>query len=142
METKDGLIVTQGLSSGIYSMAFPHADGTYAWTLVLPVDDYDVKLVGTRTGPYKLTLTTFDADGNPVDQVTEGHTTPGQVDDYAVEASESTPETPATPETPSGNSGSNTSSRHGGGAFGPWLLLGLATLAAGSRFRGRRARAT
>ena len=95
VETSDGLIVTEELDGGIHAMAFPHADGTYAWTLVLPVDRYDVQLRGTREGSYRLTLTTFAADGTPIPIVTSGTTSPGKVDPYVLEAANAVP--PASP---------------------------------------------
>jgi hypothetical protein len=119
VETRDGLIVTQQLDGGIFSVAFPHQDGTYAWTVALPLDDYDIKVVGTRTGAYRLTRTTFDPAGNPVDVVTDGFTNPGQTDEYRLEAAV----TPPPP--PSGGGGGG-----GGGAVDAGTLLGLALLAA------------
>jgi len=152
VQTKDGEIITQELGTGIHSMAFPHEDGTFAWTLVLPPDDYDVKLVGTRAGPYTLTLTTFGADGEPVDVVTQGFTNPDQVDDYQLEAPEPvvvipTPPVPTppvpTPPAPGGNEGNGSVSgggRAGGGAFDGWMLLGLLGLAASTATRASRGR--
>jgi hypothetical protein len=135
VETKDGAIAAQQVGSGIHSMAFPHEDGTFAWTLVLPVDDYDVKLVGTRTGPYKLILTTFGPDGTPTDKVTEGFTSPGQTDDYVLEAPEPAAITP-TPQIPGGNNGTDNGNeivkgggnRGGGGAITEWMALSLLLL--------------
>lgn len=145
VRTKDGAIVAQELDSGIHSMAFPHDDGTFAWTLVLPPDDYDVKLVGTRAGPYTLTLTTFDADGNPVDKVTEGFTNPDQIDEYKLEAPEPvavvTPPPAPVPPAPSGNGSANGAAKAGGGgALDAWLLLALSVLAAATAIRASRGR--
>jgi hypothetical protein len=151
VETKDGQIVAQELGTGIQSMAFPHEDGTYAWTLVLPVDDYKVQLRGTRVGPYQLTLTTFAPDGTPTEKVTDGFTNPDQIDEYVLEAPEAAPV--PDPDETSGNtdeSGSGTGTgtgvgnvsqssggaKHGGGgAMGGWTLLALLLLRACWRTR-------
>ena len=129
--TENGFVVAQELGTGIHSMAFPHEDGTFGWSLLLPKDDYDIEVVGTRTGAYTLILTTFDEDGNPVEALTEGFTNPGQTDEYAIEAPEppvTPPVTPPTnPDPPGGsnNGGSIPESRGGGGAVDPGILLGL-----------------
>ena len=145
IETQDGRIITQELAGGIFSMALPHDDGTFAWTIALPVDDYDVKVKGTRTGTYRLTLTTFDADGKPLDKVTDGSTTPGQVDQFALDAPDlpppppppppTTPDPPAQP--PAGNGGNGvvvTGKKGGGGSLdGAMLTALLMTLLLASR---------
>lgn len=117
VETRGGEIFLQELDSGIHSFAEPHEDGTFAWTLVLPKDDYDVKLLGTGAGPYKLTLRKFDADGERIDAVYEGTTEPGQVDDYELAGA---PEPGSQPQ-PTAGGGNN----GGGGDFGVFGLLML-----------------
>ncbi|MCB1706573.1 MAG: thrombospondin type 3 repeat-containing protein [Halioglobus sp.] len=84
VQTLNGRVVIQDLDIGIQSMAFPHADGTFAWTLVLPEDNYEVVLTGTASGPYKLTLITYDEQGEPVRNVIQGSTEAGQVDTFEV----------------------------------------------------------
>ena len=131
VETRGEATIAQELDGAIQSMAFPHADGTFGWTLVLPVDDYDVQLRGTGTGPYRLTLTTYGADGVPNAVSTSGATTPGQVDRYTVVAPAVVPPTP--PAEP-------VAEATGGGAVDPLSLgamLGLLLLR-GRRKSGRR----
>lgn len=91
VETRGGQIFLQELESGIHSFSTPHADGTFGWTLVLPEDDYDIQLLGTGEGPYRLTLTKFDAEGNPVQTVHEGTTASGQVNNYELDGAPLTP---------------------------------------------------
>ena len=139
METREGRIYLQELDSGIHSFATPHEDGTFGWTLVLPPDDYDIDLLGTGEGPYKLTLTTFDANGEPVETVYEGTTQSGQVDEYVLAGA---PEPPAVGDdggaggvgngSGTGNGAGNTPHRSGGGGSVGFLsLLGLLLLACG-----------
>ncbi|MEJ0085662.1 MAG: hypothetical protein WDO72_08270 [Pseudomonadota bacterium] len=130
--TDNGMIVTQELGTGIHSMGFEHDDGTFGWTMLLPLDDYDVQLRGVGTGAYRLTLTTFDADGNPVKKVTDGFTNPGQIDRFSIEPPDlSPPPTPAppVPEPPSGNAGNGGNvgggKSGGGGAVDAAMLLAL-----------------
>jgi hypothetical protein len=125
VQTQGDKLAVYELDNDIHAMAFPHGDGTYAWTLVLPRDDYKIQLLGTRAGPYELTLTTFDANGQPVQQVTHGETSPGLVEDFIVDAPDVAPHMPWDDE--QGKSG-------GGGAMDAWLLgvvaaLGLARVA-------------
>ena len=54
----------------------------FGWTLVLPEDDYEVDLIGTGTGPYRLKFTRFYEDGEPLETVIDSTTAPGQVDEY------------------------------------------------------------
>ena len=82
VETLDGGILHQELDTRITSMAFPHADGTFGWTLVLPPDDYALDLIGSGTGPYRLTMTRFDQQGMPQNEVVDGMTEPGQIDQF------------------------------------------------------------
>jgi hypothetical protein len=141
IRTEAGNIVAQELDGGIFSMAFPHEDGTYAWTIVLPKDDYDIQVVGVATGPYQLIRTTFDEDGNPVDEVTNGSTSLGQTDEYTLEAAE--PEPPVTPEPPGGGGGGGSIPKPrsgGGGAIDPSILFGL-LLMFGWQLRRARVRA-
>src|SRR5690606_12995849 len=56
VQTSGGEIALQELDGRIFSFPVAHEDGTFGWTLVLPKDQYDVKLTGTGTGPYKLTM--------------------------------------------------------------------------------------
>ena len=111
--TEDGLLVAQELDGGIFSMAFPHEDGTFGWTLVLPRDDYEVQVIGTRVGDYTLTRTTFNAAGEPVDEVTQGFTEPGKVENFALHDA---------PQKPARSGGG------GGGALYPFALLALLSL--------------
>lgn len=121
VETQDGRIVAQELDSEIFSWALPHDDGTYAWTLVLPKDEYDIQLVGTGTGPYKLTFTTFDAEGRAVADVYEGVATPGQTSDYTLFG--------AVDNTASNVIVEATEKKGGGGSFDVLLLSLLGSLA-------------
>lgn len=129
VETQAGKISIQELDSPIHSMAFPHMDGTFGWTLVLPVDDYDVQLRGTQEGAYRLTLTTYDEDGTPNDVVTSGTTTPGQVDTYQIDVPDPvspvppTPPSPPPPTTPATPTSGGSSG--GGGAFDVPLLMSM-----------------
>lgn len=82
VETAGDALALQEFDRGIHSMAVPHGDGTFGWTLVLPEDDYEVDLIGTGTGPYRLTFTRFYADGEPLETVIESTTAPGQVDEF------------------------------------------------------------
>ncbi len=142
VETREGKIYLQELDSGIHSFATPHEDGTFGWTLVLPPNDYDIDLLGTGEGPYKLTLTTFDANGKPVETVYEGTTQSGQVDEYELAGAPSEPPT----DDDSGDGGDGDSgigngggsgtggtitprSRGGGGSFDFLGSLGLLLLA-------------
>ncbi len=132
VQTNGGTIGLQELQTGIWSFPVQHTDGTFAWTLVLPPDDYDVKLQGTGTGPYKLTLTKFDDNGNAVNQEYEGDTTPGQINDYSIAAAPVTGGGSGT-----GSGGAGASGGGGGGAFGLLGLLALGSLV-GWRMRAAR----
>lgn len=138
VETGNGLIVRQELDGGINALGFPHRDGSYGWTLGLPLDTYTVQLRGTGTGPYRLTLTTFAADGTRSDVVTSGATTRGQLDQYTLTApAVVTPPPPApTPTTP----GEPTAGTGGGSFDLPSLaaLFGLLALRRGRRSGRRR----
>lgn len=130
VETLGGETIAQELDGAIQGMAFPHADGSYGWTLVLPPDDYDVQLRGNGSGPYRLTLTTYRADGSADAVTTSGTTTPGQVDRYSVAApAVTTPTDPADPTDPTAPASG------GGGAAGPIGLLSLLGLLALRRKR-------
>ncbi len=83
IETQDGVLVNQELSDGIHSIAIPHSDGTFGWTLVLPADDYEVELMGTGNGPYRLTMSRFDSAGESVDTIVEGTAVPGVVESFS-----------------------------------------------------------
>ena len=151
VETQDGKIIAEELDGGIHSMAFPHGDGTYGWTLVLPKDHYDVQLRGTRAGSYRLTLTNYAADGTPSSVVTSGTTSVGQVDRYTLDAPSATPPTspptttPPTTSSPTTQPGDGSSGKGGGGAFDVVTLismLGVLGLRAGlGPVRRHRARA-
>lgn len=134
IRTQDGKLVDQGLATGITSMAFPHADGTFGWTLVLPRDHYDVQLVGTRTGTYKLIMTTFNDQGEPVRVVTEGTTAPGKTETYALAGA---PPGSTPPAAAGGGTQATTGSAGGGGATGLLSVLALVSMLASLR-RGRR----
>ena len=143
VETQGGMVFLQELDTGIHSFATPHEDGTFGWLLVLPEDDYDIQLLGTGEGPYKLTLTKFDADGNPVQTVHEGTTVSGQVNDYELDGAPLTP--PGGGGDTGGNNGGNNGGvgngdnngggaatpaprKNGGGSFGFLTLLALLPL--------------
>jgi hypothetical protein len=133
VETQGGMLVTQQLDGPIHSMAIAHGDGTYGWTLVLPVDDYDVKLRGTQAGSYRLTMTTYAADGTPRPVVTSGTTSSGKVDAYQVDVPEVAPPNPTAPTTPPASGGSG-----GGGGFDALVLASLLGLLTMQRARKRR----
>jgi len=156
VETQDGKIIAQELDGGIHSMAFPHGDGTYGWTLVLPKAHYDIQLRGTRAGSYRLTLTNYAADGTPSSVVTSGTTAVGQVDRYTLDAPDVAPPTspPTTsppaptspnPSTPTTEPGDSNSGHGGGGSLDVVTLvamLGVLGLRAGlGRVRRERPRA-
>jgi hypothetical protein len=125
VETRDGQIIRQELDGRIWSFASPHEDGTFAWTIALPPDRYDVKLRGIASGSYRVTLATYK-NGVATEAVADGITAPEQVNTYAVEAA------PATPED---------KDKGGGGALDQWVLLalgGLLALRAGWAATGRR----
>ncbi len=133
VRTQGGMLTVQELDSSIHSIAIPHEDGSYGWTLLLPKDDYDINLVGTGEGPYRVKLATFDANGQPIEFVTEGTTTPGQVDAYVLEGGDGSGSGPG-PDPgpgPGPEPGPGSGSGGGGGALG-WpgvlglMLLGLA----------------
>lgn len=123
VETHLGQISMQELDSGIFSWPVPHDDGTWAWTIALPKDDYTVQVVGVGDGPYTLKLTNFDPLGNAVVEEYHGRASPSMVQDYKIKA-----EAPMA----SGKSG------NGIGSFGGSGLLVLGALA----WRVRRRRAT
>lgn len=114
VETLDGKIIKQELDGLVWSYASPHDDGTFAWTIALPPDRYDVKLRGIASGAYRLTLATY-RNGVATETVTDGTTAAEQVNAYAVEAPPA-----ATIEDKKG----------GGGALDQWLLLALGGLLA------------
>lgn len=110
VETLAGGILTQTLDSGIHSFASPHEDGTFGWTLVLPKDNYDIELLGTDEGPYKLMLTIFDENDEPPVKtvVEEGTTRPDQINGYSLVGAST-----------------QDSSGGGGGSLGFFTLLAL-----------------
>jgi hypothetical protein len=124
VETAGGQLIAQELGTGIRSMVFPHEDGTFAWALLLPPDDYTVQVRGSQSGPYRLTLTTFDAQGNPVQEITEGITEPGKLEQFSVKA----PEYVAPSPPPPAGSGGNDGGGGGGSTDGLWLASILALL--------------
>jgi len=127
--TENGMIVTQELDTTIYATATRHDDGTYAWTILLPADEYKVKLKGVGDGPYTFTRTTFSADNEAIDEVVTGTTAPGQVDKFTLSA----PQASAFPPPSSGG---------GSLALGdlPWLLGAVAALGLGARRQRQRKR--
>lgn len=126
VETMGGEVSIQELDGGIHSYMFPHEDGSYAWNLILPEDDYDIQLVGTAEGPYRLTLTTFDENGEPVEVVAEGQTQPGQVDEYELAGAPAEAPEVGGDDSSGGDGGSGGGS---GGALGWPSLLALLPLA-------------
>jgi hypothetical protein len=109
VETRAGKLVTQELDGAIWSIASPHEDGTFAWTIALPPDRYDVQLRGIASGSYRLTLATY-TDGIAKETITDGQTSPDQINQYSVDA-------------PAGTT-------KGGGALDQWVLLALCGLLA------------
>ena len=81
--TKDGGITEQWLRQHINVWAVPEDDGTYGWTMVLPIDNYDIALDGIATGPYTLKLTSFSDSGTFTQTVIEGTTSEGQRDEFS-----------------------------------------------------------
>ena len=120
-----------GLPGTIHSMAFEHDDGGHGWVIVLPIDDYSVKLTGYATGPYTLTMTKYSDQGEPEQTVIEGYTEAGVVETFALAgaAPEPTPTpTPApTPEPVPSDIGSGDDGG-GGGSIGLPTLLALIVL--------------
>lgn len=125
VQTLNGKVVVQELPMDIHSYAIPHGDGTYAWDLILPRDDYEVTLVGTGDGPYKLTLTTYQ-DGQPVERVTDGVARPGVTENFTVQDKPAAPPGPGAP--PTAPPGGNAEEKGGGGAVDLLLLFSLACL--------------
>ncbi len=140
VETEGGRIITQELDGGIHAMAFPHEDGTYGWTLVLPIDDYDVELRGIADGHYELTLMTFDETGTPIEEVTSGSTFSGQVLQYEFAGPDpiSDPAPPIAVPPPAAAPPAQ-QSRGGRGAIDPALLAALLVLALLGRLLRQRA---
>jgi hypothetical protein len=126
VETLNGKVVVQELPVSIHSYAIPHGDGTYAWNLILPRDDYEVTLVGTGDGPYKLTMTTYK-DGQPVERVIDGVARPRVTETFALQDKPLTA-APQNPDPPGGQGNSG-----GGGAMDHLLLVALVTLLLASR---------
>lgn len=142
IQTEAGNIIAQELDGDIFSMALPHDDGTYAWTITLPKDDYDIKVVGVATGPYQLIRTTFDEEGKPVDEVVDGATSVGQIDEYTLMAAEPEPPVtpPVTPDPPSGGGGGGSvpnPGKSGGGAMDLSFVIGLMLMIGWQMRRGR-----
>lgn len=128
VQTSGGLISMQELDGNIFSFPVPHEDGTFGWTLVLPKDEYDIGLTGTGTGPYKLTIRTYDADGKAVDKVVEGQTESGRVEQFDMDGGAVTVPPPPPPSGGGGNGGTGDSGDGGGGAVNALLLLALGAL--------------
>ena len=130
-----------GLPGTIHSMAFEHDDGGHGWVIVLPIDDYSVKLTGYATGPYTLTMTKYSDQGEPEQTVIEGYTEAGVVETFALAgaAPEPTPTpTPApTPEPVPSDIGSGDDGG-GGGSIGLPTLLALMMLSLWVRRRAVR----
>lgn len=126
VETSGDEIVQQSLGMGIHSMAFEHDDGSYGWVIVLPKDDYTVTLTGYATGPYTLTMTTYNDQGEPQETVIEGYTEAGQVETFELTDALPEPEPEPEPEQIPSSSGSGGSG--GGGSFGAPTLLALLML--------------
>jgi hypothetical protein len=131
VQTLNGKVVMNELPMDIHSYAIPHGDGTFAWNLILPRDDYDVTLVGIGDGPYKLTVTTYK-DGAPVERVTDGVARAGVAESFTVQDK---PPVTANPPAGTGSGGG------GGGAVDMALLVALGALLLASRRCGMRGRA-
>lgn len=125
-------IVQQSLGMGIHSMAFEHNDGSYGWVIVLPEDDYTVKLTGYAAGPYTLTMTTYNDQGEAEDTVIEGYTDAGQVETFELAGASAEPEPEPDPEPIPFSSGSG----GGGGSFGGPTLLAMLIFSLWLRRRG------
>ncbi|HRX90687.1 MAG TPA: hypothetical protein P5528_14705 [Steroidobacteraceae bacterium] len=124
VETNGGQIKVQELPDGIASYPTQHEDGTFGWLMVLPKDNYDIKLVGTGQGPYKLTTVNYEDDGQANTTVYEGTTQLGQADDYKVAA----PVPAVTVTAPPPSQTSNGNGKGGSGATTPGLLVSLLLL--------------
>ena len=112
------------MPDGIASYPTQHEDGTFGWLMVLPKDNYDIKLVGTGQGPYKLTTVNYEDDGQANTIVYEGTTQLGQADDYKVAA----PVPAVTVTAPPPSQTSNGNGKGGSGATTPGLLVSLLLL--------------
>ena len=128
VRTSSDEIVEQSLGMGIHSMAFEHDDGSYGWVIVLPKDNYKVQLTGYATGPYTLTMTTYNDQGEPEETVIHGYTEAGQVETFELKGAtlepppEPTPEPTLEPSSVSGSGGG------GGGSIGMPTLIALIML--------------
>lgn len=111
VRTENGIIVEQGLESGITSYASQHEDGSYGWIIVLPEDDYNVELIGTADGEYTFTSVTFDANNEPLVLTNIANTSVQKVDSVDItDQPNENPVTPApTPQVESNSSGGNMS---------------------------------
>jgi MYXO-CTERM domain-containing protein len=85
VQTAGHLLAVQELPVGVHAYGFEHDDGTPAWTLLLPIDTYDIELIGTGEGPYTLTLTAWDDQGEPVEVVHEGTASVGSSETFELE---------------------------------------------------------
>jgi hypothetical protein len=77
-------IVEQGMDNSLNTYAIPHADGSFGWFMVLPEDNYDIRLTGNANGPFKLTTVAFDDNGKPHIKEYEETTTIGETHAYRV----------------------------------------------------------
>ena len=135
LETRGGRIPVQELGKDIFSYPTRHADGTYGWFMVLPKDNYDIKLVGTGQGSYKLTTVNFSANGDENATVYEGTTSNGQLNDYKIAAAPPQAAPAPTP-APSPAPAPAQSGSGGGGSTNLVVLLALfVALLAGRRLR-------
>lgn len=132
VQTSGGEITVQELDARIFAYPVPHEDGTFGWTLALPKDQYDIQLAGTGTGPYRLTMRLYDADGKPVDRVIEGDTVPDRVDTFAFDGTVTPPSSGGGGGGGGGSGGSGAGgggdANGGGGPLDSLLLLALAVL--------------
>lgn len=89
VQTQRTEVVVNELDGGLHAYDFPkEEDGTTEWTLVLPIDHYDIEIVGNGDGPYTLTLTTFDEYGMPVDEVHTGTAAFGRTETFVLEGAQ------------------------------------------------------
>lgn len=73
IRTNGSRIVANELSENFFAYKFfDPSNDTVDWDMVLPPDRYVVEIIGIKTGPYTLTLRTYDDDGEVVEVVHQG----------------------------------------------------------------------
>ena len=85
LQTDNGALSVNQLSGGAFGyVAFDSTTQSFAWDLGVPIDTYQLTLVGTGSGPFTLILTTFAADLTPTQTVVHGVTAPGQQNSFTL----------------------------------------------------------